>query len=128
LTEIQFDDSARIKIEANVIYYPQSVDNPGWDRILTFEAFPHTGKNSIRRSRKFIIPVFIQNKFCGDDAEITIAVSDVTQSYRHCMRFLEERVGLADGFHFWSKKILGFLTNQDPPGKILFFTGYQKRS
>ena len=34
----------------------------------------------------------------------TIAISDVILSYKHCMRFLEERVRLADGFHFLSRK------------------------
>lgn len=90
------------------------MESPGWDRILTYEAFPHTEKNRIRRRIKYIIPVFILNKLNGDDAVTTIAMSDVMQSYKHCMRFLEERISLADGFHFLSRKNAWFSNKSKP--------------
>jgi hypothetical protein len=44
----------------------------------------------------------------------TIAVSDVMQSYKHCMTLLEERVSLADEFHFLSRKNTWFSKKSKP--------------
>jgi hypothetical protein len=86
--------------------------NPGWDRLLIMEAFPLAEKSI--SNFFFIIPVFIQNKFSVDDAKTTLSISDVKKSHKHCMAFLEERVSLADGFHFLSRKGKWFSNKSQP--------------
>jgi hypothetical protein len=112
LNEIRYISNARITLEPNIVYNPQSAENPGWDRLLTMEAFPLAEKS--RSRKKFIIPVFIQNKFSEDYAKTTLSITDVMKSHKHCMKFLEERVTLADGFHFLSRKGKWFSNKSQP--------------
>ena len=98
LKEILYDSNSRVTLTPNIIYNPQSAENPGWDRLLTMEAFPLAEK-SISKKR-FIIPVFLENKFSGDDAKTAFSLSDVKESHTHCMTFLQERVSFSDIFHF----------------------------
>jgi hypothetical protein len=112
LEEIRYDSNSRITLTPNIIYNPQSAENPGWDRLLTMEAFPMAEKS--RSRKRFIIPVFIQNKFSGDHAKTTLSLSDVKESHAHCNKFLQDRVSLADGFHFLSKKGKWLLTGSKP--------------
>ena len=112
LEEIRYDSNSRVILTPNVIYNPQSAGNPGWDRLLIMEAFPPAEKSRSRRS--FIIPVFIQNKFSGDGAKTSLSLSDVQESHRHCMTFLQERVSTADGFHFFSRKEQWFWKRSKP--------------
>ena len=115
LKEIQYDSNdsnSRVILTPNIIYHPQSTVNPGWDRLLIMEAFPLPEKS--RSRKKFIIPVFIQNRFSGDDANTTLSLSNITESQKHCMKFLEERVSLAHGFHFLSRNGKWFSNRPKP--------------
>lgn len=76
------------------------------------EAFPLAEKT--KSKKRFSIPVFIQNKFSGDDAKTTLSILDVKKSHTHCMKFIQERVSLADGFHFLSRKGKWFLNSSKP--------------
>jgi hypothetical protein len=67
-----------------------------------------------QKQKKFIIPVFIQNKFSADVAKTTLSISDITKSHKHCMTFLEQHVSLADGFHFLSRKGKWFSKKSQP--------------
>jgi hypothetical protein len=99
-------------LEPNFVFNPQSAENPGWNRLLIMEAFPLAEKS--RSNKKIIIPVFVQHKFSGDDAKIILSISDVKKLHKHCMTFLEERVSLADGFHFLSRKGKWFSKKSQP--------------
>jgi hypothetical protein len=45
---------------------------------------------------------------------LSLSISDVKKSHKHCMTFLEERVSLADGFHFLSRKGKWFSKKSQP--------------
>ena len=111
LQEIPYNGNSMITLTPNIIYNPQSPENPGWDQLLTMEAFPLAEKT--KSKKRFIIPVFIQNKFSGDDAKTTLSILDVKKSHSHCMKFIQERVSLADGFHFLSRKGKWFLKSSN---------------
>lgn len=86
------------------MYIPDNENNSGWDRLIVMEAFPHSKRS--RSTRRFIIPVFIQNTFSSVDASnlITISESDVTTAHRNCLDNTTSRVQSARHFHFLSAK------------------------
>ena len=106
------NSNSKVILTPNVIYHPQSADNSGWDRLITMEAFPLGAKS--RSRKKFIIPVFIQNKISIDEADSTLSVSNIIQSNRHCKAFLQNRVSLDNGFHYLSRKGKWFSNTSKP--------------
>ena len=64
LKEIRYEDKTNISIEPNEIYNPSNKQNSGWDRMIVMEAFPLKTNNK----RRYLLPVFIQNKFCEDSS------------------------------------------------------------
>ena len=99
LTEIKYVKGTTITLEPNTIYNPGDAHNPGWDRLIVMEAFPFR-----KSSKRFIIPVFIQNKFSSEDASSTLSVSDVNAAHRHCLDFISCRVNSARPYRFLSAK------------------------
>ena len=106
------NSNSKVMLTPNVLYHPQSADNPDWDRLTTMEAFPLGAKS--RSRKKFIIPVFIQNKISIDEADSTLSVSNIIQSNRHCKAFLQNRVSLHNGFHYLSRKGKWFSNTSKP--------------
>lgn len=51
LSECRYDSSARVILESNALQHPPSAENvgAGWDRLITFEAFPLAERSTSRR-------------------------------------------------------------------------------
>lgn len=83
LSLIPYEKDANVKVELNSILSPTDDYNVGWDRLIFYEAFP--GK-AIRK--KFILPVFIQNKFSAAGASTRLTLATVNDSVDSCKKFL----------------------------------------
>jgi hypothetical protein len=88
LKEIEYKKGTKIKLQPNTIYNPAGDDsNPGWDRLIVLEAFPVlSGSNSRER---YLLPLFIQNKFSSEDASTMLGTPEVNTTNDHCKKFME---------------------------------------
>jgi hypothetical protein len=95
--------------EPNIIFHSDDAQNPGWDRLLILEAFPSHGDSSGGDSgSRYLLPLFIQNKFSKMDATTQITAEEVAASREHCKLFLKDSVQLGDGFK-WLEHDDGFV-------------------
>ena len=118
LKEIKYVRDTSITLEPNTMYNPDSAQNSGWDRLIIMEAFPLSEKS--KSKTRFIIPVFIHNKFSCEDASTFLSVSDVIAAHGHCINFMN-RYALASQFHFSLLEENGSLLSRDPPKLTSFF-------
>ena len=109
--EIKYVRDTCITLEPNTMYNPDSAQNSGWDRLIVMEAFPLSEKS--KSKKRFIIPVFIQNKLSCEDASTLLSVSDVTAAHGHCVNFMN-RYAVASQFYFLSAKSKWFSTKSRP--------------
>jgi hypothetical protein len=88
LTEIEYKKGTKIKLQPNTIYNPANDDsNPGWDRLIVLEAFPvSSGSNS---SKRYLLPLFIQNKFSSEDALTMLGSPEVNIINDNCKKFMK---------------------------------------
>jgi hypothetical protein len=96
LTYIEYVKGTNIVLRPNAIYKPDGKNNPGWDRLIVLEAFPvPPGSNS---SQRYLLPLFIQNKFSEETSTFKLAVADVESSYNHSRTFMDSFIKLGSEF------------------------------
>ena len=100
LKEMPYEKNTDIVLQANTIYNPQDPNNPGFDRLIVLEAFPVLSEG--KSSQRFLLPLFIANKFSKDDARTKLSTETVTSKYVNCKEFLRDRMHLGSGFSFIS--------------------------
>ena len=116
LREIQYVKDSKITLDPNTIYNPKFKQNKGWDRLIIMEAFPNSNNK-----RRYIIPVFIQNKFSDEGSRTTFSADDAIKALGHCQSFFENMVTLAPDSFFclrWERSPRKY---HHVPLKILFF-------
>jgi hypothetical protein len=92
--------------EPNIIFYPEDAQNPGWDRLLILEAFPsHDDSKANDSASRYLLPLFIQNKFSKTDATTKLSAQTVAAANKHCELFLRDSVRLGEGFKWLSDKV-----------------------
>ena len=128
LREFQYIKNTKIVLQPNTIYNPKYKQNSGWDRLIVLEAFPSGGNSS----QRYLLPLFIQNKFNKDNSTTKLKLDDVKKAHNHCMKFVRNRIKLASGFSLLSttddNSVLLFVAKTDKnnnavteaPSNILF--------
>lgn len=96
LKEIQYIKNTGIVLQPNTIYNPKDPNNPGFDRLIVLEAFPVSSEGE--SSQRFLLPLFIENKFSKDDASTKLSIETVTSKYNNCKKFLSSHMNLGSGF------------------------------
>lgn len=86
LTLLPYDDGATLSVTLNTIIKPKSETNAGWDRLIFYECFPNFSKKKTKK--RYVLPVFIQNKFSKEDATTKLDIGTVNESFNHCNDFL----------------------------------------
>jgi hypothetical protein len=91
LSPIRYRKNAEVAVSLNTIFSPIDDYNPGWDRLIFYEAFPH-GRPS---RNKYTLPVFIQNKFSTDKASTKLSLAVVTALLKtDSTRLINMQIGL----------------------------------
>jgi hypothetical protein len=94
--EIKYIKDTDIVLLPNTIYNPEDPNNAGWDRLIVLEAFPvSSGDNG---SKRFLLPLFIQNKFSKVNATTMLSVTDVNRARDHCKEFVSTHINLGSEF------------------------------
>jgi hypothetical protein len=86
LESVSYSSSSDLILEPNTIVYPSSDSQPGWDSIIVLEAFPH--KNFFHRTTRYLLPLFIQNKWSKESSSTKADDEDVVTCVHHCMDFI----------------------------------------
>ena len=87
LTEIKYIKGTKITLQPNTIYNPVDDQNKGWDRLIVLEAFlVSPGSNT---SERYLLPLFIRNKFSKYASTTRLEVGDVNSANEHCRTFIE---------------------------------------
>ena len=90
LTGIKYAKGTNITLQPNTIYKPRGTKNAGWDRLIALEVFEVSpGSNTWQR---YLLPLFIQNKFNKDAAMTELDVDYVKKANEHCKTFVESHV------------------------------------
>mmetsp|Transcript_19081 Transcript_19081/g.27479 ORF Transcript_19081/g.27479 Transcript_19081/m.27479 type:complete len:641 (+) Transcript_19081:87-2009(+) len=87
LTLQQYHKGGMVNAQPNFILSPTDDYNTGWDQLIFYDAFP-SGKP---KRRKFILPVFIQNKFSAEGASAKLTIDTVNTSVQHCKNFVQHQ-------------------------------------
>ena len=90
LKDIEYIKDTKITLQPNTIYDPKDTNNPGWDRLIVLEAFEVSpGSNT---GKRYLLPLFIQNKFNKEDATTVLSVEEVEAANDKCKEFMRDRV------------------------------------
>jgi len=87
LTLQQYHKGGMVNAQPNFILSPTDDYNTGWDQLIFYDAFP-SGKP---KRRKFILPVFIQNKFSAEGASTKLTLETVNTTVQRCKKFVQEQ-------------------------------------
>lgn len=103
LTTIPFPDKNNSKqilsVQSNIIIKPQCEIGQGWDRLIFYECFPNNpNNNNNNNNNKFILPVFIENRFLKEESEKKLTKGIVKKSVEKCKQFLEESCEFSSEF------------------------------
>jgi hypothetical protein len=90
LSVISYAEETQVNVTLNTILEPQSSTNAGWDRLIFYEAFPTGGHTTEQQQQqRFVLPVFIQNKWSKNNSSTTLGLLAVQTVVGHCRAFLE---------------------------------------
>jgi hypothetical protein len=109
---ISYEKNTVIDVQINTIISPTYDYNPGWDRLIFYEARGSNKKNRLPST----LPVFIQNIFNNTS---TILSLDVVQVVNHCRDFLRHKCRFTRNKLFSAKKATFF--SSKPPNFVLIF-------
>jgi hypothetical protein len=88
----------KIVVQPNTIIHPESDSQPGWDKLIILEAFPQSRKCDT--NKKFLLPVFEQNKFSKDESATTLSSGTIEKALHQCASFFTKNLSLPEGFHW----------------------------
>ena len=133
LRGIEYIKGTKITSQPNTIYNPVDDQNKGWDRLIVLEAFRVSpGSNT---SERYLLPLFIQNKFSKDSSTTMLDVGVVNTAYDHCKVFINSSVTLDSEFSPFATTgdnfVLLFITKcnknknvfTDSPSNVMFCFG-----
>jgi hypothetical protein len=133
---LPYNKGENVNVKLNSVLSPTDECNTGWDRLIFYEAFP---SGQVKR-RRFVLPVFIQNKFSAEGASTKLTLETVNSAVKICEDFLVGKCIFTDcnlipkqtrWFRFGSTKhhfVLIFIVKQkahhnatsDAPSNVIF--------
>ncbi len=100
---LQYRKNEILKLKPNTWYNTEDDNQPGWDKLMVLAAFPHK-----QTTKKFILPVFIQNKFSKEDSTTFYSLQDVEESRLNCKKFMKQFVTVERGQNLLPKRFKNF--------------------
>jgi hypothetical protein len=101
LVAVKYNRNTKLTLTPNTIVYPASKVQEGWDTMIVLEAFPQEYFSV--RNTKYLVPLFIQNKWYGDTATISEAV--VKSCFQHCDDFMRDYAVLPEGYSLLKRRL-----------------------
>ena len=75
--------------------------NPGFDYLIVREAYPQ--KKNSWRNKKYLLPVFVQNKWSRDDSTKKLDLATVNTALENCRNFLKNQCTASTGYRYLPK-------------------------